>query len=147
MLSLKHILIVFLVLHCYLIFLQILKIGRGYNMSKMSRDKGQRGEREVAALMKTHGFEAERGQQRSGSPDSPDVKHNIPGIYVEVKRCEALGLYPALEQASRDATGGSAAPVVFHRRSRKPYLIIMDANDFLKIMRRYENYRSFQEDA
>ena len=113
----------------------------------MSRDKGQRGEREVAALMRTHGFEAERGQQRSGSPDSPDVKHNIPGLYVEVKFCEQLSPRAALAQASRDATGGTSAPVVFHRRRRKPWIIIMDANDFLRIMRRYENYRRFQEDG
>ena len=116
-------------------------------MSKMSRDKGQRGEREVAALMRTHGFEAERGQQRSGSSDSPDVKHNISGLHVEVKRTETLSVYAALDQASRDATGGPDAPVVFHRRSRKPYVIIMYATDFLRIMRRYENYRKFQEDA
>ena len=112
-------------------------------MAKMSRDKGQRGEREVAALMRTHGFEAERGQQRSGSPDSPDVKHNIPGLYVEVKFCEQLSPRAALLQASRDATGGNKIPVVFHRRRRKPWIIIMDANDFLSLMNKTYHIESF----
>ena len=111
----------------------------------MSRDKGQRGEREVAALLKTYGFEARRGQQFRGGPDSPDVVHNIPGLHIEVKRTEKLSVYAALEQASRDAAGGTDVPVVFHRRSRKPYVIIMDANDFLKIIKelaRCQNMKS-----
>ena len=106
-------------------------------IGKMSKRKGKVGEREVVALIRTHGFEARRGQQHRGGPGSPDVIHNIPNLHVEVKRTEVLSLYPALEQASRDATGGTDAPVIFHRRSRKPYVVIMDANDFLKIMEKF----------
>lgn len=111
-------------------------------MSKMSRDKGQRGEREVAVLIRAHGFEAERGQQRSGSPDSPDVKHNIPGLYVEVKRTEKFSVYAALEQASCDASS-SDTPVVFHKRNHKPYVVILDANDFLHFMAKLHHLESF----
>ena len=35
-----------------------------------SRRKGKVGEREFAALLREHGFDARRGQQFSGSPDS-----------------------------------------------------------------------------
>ena len=38
-----------------------------------SRQKGARGERELAAVFTTAGFPARRGQQFSGSPDSPDI--------------------------------------------------------------------------
>jgi Holliday junction resolvase len=38
-----------------------------------SRNKGKVGEREFASLLREHGFDARRGQQFSGSPDSPDV--------------------------------------------------------------------------
>ena len=32
-------------------------------MSKMSREKGKRGEREFCELLREHGFDARRGQQ------------------------------------------------------------------------------------
>lgn len=102
-------------------------------MGKLSRDKGKRGEREVAELLREHGFEARRGQQFKGTSDSPDVIHNIPNVFIEVKRRESLSLYPVLEQAKLEA--GANVPVVFHRRSDKPWVAIMYADDFLRVMR------------
>jgi len=100
-------------------------------MGKMSRDKGKRGEREVAALMREHGFEARRGQQYQGGDDSPDVVHSIPNLHVEVKFRERVSLYAALEKADLD---GPKVPVIFHRQVRKPWLITMEADDFLYLM-------------
>lgn len=54
-------------------------------MSKFSRDKGARGEREFRDLLREHGFEARRGQQFAGGNDSPDVVTDLP-CHVEVKR-------------------------------------------------------------
>ena len=102
-------------------------------MPKRSRDKGKRGEREVVALFKSHGFEARRGQQYRGGPDSPDVIHDVPGLHVEVKFREHNSIYAALEWASRDA-GPENAPVVFVRKLRKPWVVVMDADDFLDLM-------------
>ena len=102
-------------------------------MGKMQREKGKRGEREVVELIKRYGFEARRGQQFKGGVDSPDVIHNIPNVFVEVKYREKFSLYPALEQALEEADG--AAPVVFHRRSGKPWVAIMDARTFLESMK------------
>jgi Holliday junction resolvase len=96
-----------------------------------SRTKGAVGERELAKLLIEHGFEAKRGQQHAGSPDSPDVKHNIPGIHIEVKRVEKLNIYNAMEQSIRDA-GSKLTPTVFHRKNRKPWLVTMLAKDWLK---------------
>jgi Holliday junction resolvase len=98
-----------------------------------SRNKGKRGELEWRDVLREHGFEAERGQQRSGGSDSPDVKHTVPGVHFEVKRVEnkaAGDVYRWLEQAAADC--GDSIPVVAHRRSRKPWVVIMYANHFLK---------------
>lgn len=102
-------------------------------MGKMSRDKGKIGEREVAALLKAHGFEARRGQQFHGGGNSPDVVHDIPLTHIEVKRTESLSLYAAMAQAEEDSRGSGNKPVVFHRRNGKPWLVIMYADDYLSL--------------
>jgi hypothetical protein len=103
-------------------------------MGAMSKRKGRNGEREVAELLRSHGFAARRGQQFSGSPDSPDVVHDIEGIHIEVKRTESFRLYPALEQAKQDRRAGDV-PVVFHRQNQRQWVVCMEATDFLSIMR------------
>ena len=109
-------------------------------MGKASRDKGKRGEREIAALFRAHGFNARRGRQYQGGPDSPDVVHNLPGApYVEVKFREQVSPYAVLEQVSRDAGYEGGHPIVFMRKLRKPWIVVMDANDFLEIMTWLEN--------
>jgi len=95
-----------------------------------SIEKGKAGERELAALLRKYGFEARRGQQFSGSPDSPDVVHSIDGLHIEVKRVERLNAYEALDQASGDA-GKDEVPIVFHRRNKRDWMVIMWADDFL----------------
>lgn len=99
----------------------------------MQREKGKRGELEVAKLLQEHGFEARRGQQYKGGTDSPDVIHNISNVFIEVKLREKLSLYSALEKAKKE--GGSKTPIVFHRRDRKPWVIIMYADDFLGFLK------------
>lgn len=98
---------------------------------RKSRDKGARGEREFAAKLRELGFDAERGAQRSGSPDSPDVKSSLKWAHFEVKRRESLSLYPAMQQAVEEC--GDKVPVVAHRRNRKEWLVIMHLEDFAKL--------------
>jgi len=105
-------------------------------MAKMSRDKGKRGEREVAELMRKHGFHARRGQQFAGGPDSPDVVHSMEGFHVEVKNVEAFALYPALAQANVEKKPGEEA-LVFHRRNGKRWVVVIDAEAFLNLMGEY----------
>lgn len=102
-------------------------------MGRMSRNKGKGGEREIAAKAREHGFDARRGVQFQGGPDSPDVV-GIPGWHAEVKRAESLSVYPAFEQALADK-GADAKPVVFHRRNGKRWLAILDADDFLSLVK------------
>lgn len=103
-------------------------------MGKSQREKGKRGERELAALFREYGFEAKRGVQHKGGADSPDVECNIPGLHVECKRTEALSLYEAMNQAQIDA--GFKMPVVFHRRNGKPWLAILHATELLALLRK-----------
>lgn len=97
-----------------------------------SKAKGARGEREAAAeLVRLFGCEARRGQQYSGGDDSPDVKHSIKKVHIEVKRCERLRAYEAIEQAVADA--GDRLPVVLHRQNGKPWLAIVRLDDLPEV--------------
>ena len=101
----------------------------------MSREKGKRGERAVAALFREYGFtDAKRGQQYHGGPDSPDVV-GVPGLHIEVKRTERLNLYDALAQAKRDA--GEDLPVVIHRKNDSEWVVILSFDDFMKLYREW----------
>jgi len=98
-------------------------------MGRKSKDKGARGELELAAeLRRLFGVEARRGVQYHGGGDSPDVVTDLPGVHVEVKRTERLSLYPAMKQAVADA-GTDKVPVVFHRQNRGEWLAIVRLND------------------
>ncbi len=101
-------------------------------MGKASRDKGGRGEREIRDILRAAGYlDAERGSQRSGSPDSPDVRcDSLPDIHWEVKRTESLALWPAVQQAADDC--GQKVPVVVHRPSGREWIAILPLDRFLE---------------
>ncbi len=93
-----------------------------------SRQKGARGEREAAAeWTRVFGVSARRGQQFSGSKDSPDIVVGHAGIHVEVKRTERGNPYDWMEQAKADA--GSKVPVVLHKRNNRKWLLIVELDD------------------
>ncbi len=104
-------------------------------MGKLSRNKGKSGELELSHFLTERGFPARRGQQFSGGSDSPDVVCELLP-HLECKRCERLSLYPALEQAQED---GGADAIVFHRRNRKPWIVVMDAKQFLALLSQDNN--------
>jgi len=97
-----------------------------------SRDKGKRGEREWAAYLTELGYDARRGQQFHGGPDSPDICGGIPGTHAEVKRVERLHIHDAIQQAADDA-GPDLLPYVAHRRNRGEWLITLRAKDLLRL--------------
>jgi Holliday junction resolvase len=111
-----------------------------------SREKGKRGERQWRDELRANGYAARRGQQFSGSPDSPDVVcDSLPWIHFEVKAVERLNIEDAMEQARRDAVDGGwlmvdgqkiqKVPVVAHRRSFRPWLVTMEAETFFRFLR------------
>lgn len=101
-----------------------------------SRQKGSRGERELAKIFREHGYEARRGLQYCGASGDADVI-GLPGIHVECKRVEKLNLLDAMEQAVRDAREGEL-PTVFHRRDRCEWLVTMRLEDWFSLFREWE---------
>jgi hypothetical protein len=101
-------------------------------MGRRSLTKGKRGEREAAAeIRRLFGTDANRGRQYSGGPDSPDIVTGIEDVHFEVKRSEALQLYAAVDQATRDAA--DKVPVVLHRKNNKPWLAIVPLDDLPRL--------------
>jgi Holliday junction resolvase len=96
--------------------------------------KGKRGERLWRDELIAHGYTARRGQQFSGSPDSPDVICNaLSHLHFEVKTVEKLNVPKAFEQATRDA-GTTKTPVLVHKRSRGPWLVTVWSHDWFKFL-------------
>src|SRR5262249_32022513 len=105
-----------------------------------SREKGKRGERQWRDELRAQGFAARRGQQFSGSPDSPDVVwDSLPSIRFEVKAVERLNIGDAREQARRAggrlATGGKKILLVEAKRNFREGLVTMKAGVFFKFRR------------
>lgn len=99
-----------------------------------SRDKGKRGELELAKILRDAGFDSRRGQQYSGANGDADVV-GLPGIHIECKRVERLNLYDAIAQARRDKNDDEH-PAVFHRKNRCEWLVTMPVWDFLAIYKK-----------
>ena len=102
-----------------------------------SRQKGARGEREAAELLRSYGFDAKRGVQYQGGPDSPDVKCDALGYHVEIKRVERLVLDDAIKQA-RNESGGKPY-LVLHKRNRGEWLVTIPADQWLQERRLLRN--------
>lgn len=96
-----------------------------------SRQKGAAGERELANLLKEHGYEARRGVQYCAANGDADVV-GLPGIHIECKRVEALNIYNAIAQSKRDAAFNET-PVVMHRKNRCGWLVTMEFEDWIKM--------------
>lgn len=105
---------------------------------RRAKRRGKVGERELAELLRRWGYEARRGQQRSGL-DQADVV-GLPGWHIECKRVEALNVWEAFGQATRDAqaaqdrSGSPVAPLVAARRDRSPWLAVVRLDDFLALL-------------
>ena len=51
-------------------------------MGKSQREKGKRGERELAGILRENGYECRRGQQYCGAAGDADVV-GLSGIHIE----------------------------------------------------------------
>ena len=109
-------------------------------MGKLSRDKGKRGERELASILREYGYDCRRGQQYCGTSGDADVI-GLPGIHIECKRVERLNVLEAVMQAVRDARKG-LLPAVFHRKDRSEWLVTMRLEDWIILYREWEAGRS-----
>ena len=104
-------------------------------MSKASRDKGKRGEREVVALLRDLYQDARRGFQSRQGDDEADVE--CTPWWIEVKRVKAQETPRKAMAQAVDATDGRP-PVVFTRRDNSDWLVTMRVSDWLDVVRRGE---------
>lgn len=96
-----------------------------------SRQKGARGERELAKVLKAYGYDCRRGQQYCGANGDADVV-GLPSIHIECKRVEKLNLYDAMAQSKAEAKENEM-PVVMHRKNNCDWLVTMRLEDWIEI--------------
>lgn len=106
---------------------------------KKSRDKGARGELELAGKLREYGYNTSRGAQHCGKGGAHDVV-GLPGINPEVKRVEALRLWDALAQAKRDCKTDEL-PAVFHRKNHEEWVVIMPLDNWMQLYMKWEECR------
>lgn len=100
-------------------------------MGTASQRKGRRAELELCEILRCYGYDAEPGQALNYGTE-PDVV-GLPGLHLEVKRCERLRLPDWIEQAEADAERfGDGAPVVIFRQSRQPWRVCLRLTDFMR---------------
>ena len=110
-------------------------------MGKASRDKGARGEREFANLLKELGFTSLRKGFTQCAPEGEsDVEcKELPNWHFEVKRVNRLEIWRALAQAEADAKPKGRLPVVAFKRDRSEWYITMGAEELMKMVKGYLN--------
>ena len=105
-------------------------------MSRASRDKGLRGEREVAGIFAGAGWTM-RGLEGSGDwlAMSGRARSSIgPGVlHVEVKRQETLRVKEWLRQAQDEAPSG-VPPLLVFRQSRSFWIAALPLTDLLGLI-------------
>lgn len=99
-----------------------------------SKQKGKRGELEIAKILKGYGYDCRRTAQYNGKEQGSlaDVV-GLPGYHIEVKRVES-GLKKMddfMEQAVRDCQG--EVPTIWHRRNNKEWLVTMRLTDWIEL--------------
>ena len=98
-----------------------------------SKQKGKRGELEVAKILREHGFDARRTAQFCGNTgDAADVV-GIEGFHIEVKRAETTKIWDWIQQAERDHKADTVPLVVF-RKNGETWKVVLDFDEFLKIL-------------
>ena len=110
------------------------------------KQKGKKGELEVANIFKKYGYTAARrsaqfcGNNEQGSADVV----NIPYLHIEVKRTEKFDDEKALQQAENDAIiqEKDEIPIVIYRRNREDWKVTMRLDTFINF---YEAFRKVVE--
>lgn len=105
-------------------------------MGRLSRDKGKRFERQIAAALRGVAGDTRRGWQTRSGSDEPDVIcEALPGCWLECKTGARPNIVAAMEQA-RTAAPAGVAPVAITHWDRSVTLVTMDWCDWLEWVRR-----------
>jgi Holliday junction resolvase len=116
-------------------------------VSKASRDKGAAGELEVVHILQDHGWKRAR-RTHDGREQSlrGDIANGPEGIHLEIKRAERCSIWDWWEQANLDSVGlvpheesNFKTPVVAFRRSRSPWLALIELDELLPLLKLRES--------
>lgn len=98
-----------------------------------SRQKGARGEREIAEILRGYGYtDARRSAQYCGNTGEAADVVGVAGLHIEVKYREQVRDELYMEQAEHDARKGDL-PLVLYRRSREQWKALMRLDTFMLI--------------
>ena len=101
-----------------------------------SRAKGAAGERALAEKFREMGYTARRTQQFCGAAGDSDVEvAELPGLFVESKRCQRLNIHAVMDQAVSDASPQKKLPIVCHRKNGADWLLTVRLDDLHQLVR------------
>jgi len=100
-----------------------------------SKQKGSRGERELAKKLKEHGYDCRRSVQYCGANGDADVI-GLDGIHIECKRVERLNIQDAMAQAISDCK--EDMPAVMHRKNNSEWLVTMKLSDWIELYKEWK---------
>ena len=100
-------------------------------MSRAERDKGARGEREVATILRAFGLEVDRTVQNSGYFLRGDIT-GVEGYHVEVKRQETLRVPTWIRQAEDEC--GDLVPVIAFRQNHGEWYAALPLRDLARVL-------------
>lgn len=111
---------------------------------RAARQKGKRGEREVVQLFRAiYGEDVRRGWQARFGSDEPDIVIPPP-LWIESKFRKRSNVYDALAQAMEDCPE-DRIPVVMAKQNNKPRVMVMLAEDFVKLFAVLREWRERAE--
>jgi hypothetical protein len=100
----------------------------------MQRTKGAAAEREVAGILRDHGWpNARRTSDGREQIARGDIAGGPQGCHVEVKRQERLNVPAALDQVRRDADPLDV-PLLIHRPSRAAWMVTLPLEELLPLL-------------
>lgn len=101
-----------------------------------SRDKGQRGERDLAKTLTDAGFPSTRGATQSAGANTADVV-GLPGHWLEAKFYKQHAAMRFLDQAKRDVNekGSGEIPVALLKENYGDWAVLLDLRVYLALLR------------
>lgn len=104
-------------------------------MSRMSRTKGKTGELEIVHMIQDAGWkQARRTHDGREQALRGDIANGPQTIHFEVKRTEKTQIWSWWEQAEHDHAE-TDTPVVVFRRSRSPWLAVIEFDELLALLK------------
>lgn len=104
-------------------------------MGKMSRNKGQRGEREVATLFAAAGW-GQANRRSAGEESQLDQGRDLKGTEpycVQVHLGNSPAPHKKYAEAETAAGGGYPVPLAFTRKTHGRWLVTMSAEEFFRL--------------